>query len=54
MKVFVIDSYENIPYGEHYGIVKVFSSKELSDEWVKLQTDDYSYNIEEFEVEDIA
>ena len=54
MTVYVIDSYENIPYGEHNGIVKVFSQEVLANEWVKLQTTEYSYHVEKFIVDGVA
>ncbi len=45
-KVYIVDAWDDIPYGEYIGIMKVFSTKKLAMEWVdKPPKDEYAYGI---------
>ena len=47
-KVYIINSWDDIPYGDYTGIVKVFISKELAVTWVSNHLKDGSdYDITE-------
>ena len=53
MVVYVIEGFENIPYGEYMGIQIVFSSYNEAVKYLEVYDDDYySLSIHEMEVHD--
>lgn len=50
-KVYIVDAYDDIPYGEYMGIMKVFNTKKLAMDWVDKQSKgEYAYGIIEEDV----
>ena len=53
-KVYIVEAWENMPYGEYYGIFRVYSTLKKAESWVEEQEDKetYDYTILEEEVYD--